>query len=382
MKKLILIFVSSILTLLLGELLLKSFFPLNVKNNHHKIFCRYDPLLGWKKNSDFEGFHITEEYTVKEKLNSRGLRGGEYEYAKKENEKRILIFGDSFAEAYMVDFKDMFSEVLKRDLNRRNTAGNEYYEVINFGTGGYSTDQELLYFKTEGVGYYPDITVLMFCVNDVWYNNQTVYWRGYKPMYELAGGKPVLTNVPVPLLKKNEPLIYTRIKAWADKHSQIYKRTCIVKDKITLALRKEDKKIPGDFVVYAKEPDSTLQHAWDVTEAIISDLKSTCDSVKSELIVFYVPSKEVIYDSTWQEIITSYTMSDEDFSVDYPGIRLGMICNRLGINFIDPTQILRLKAEILKNENNRIYFKIDRHLNKTGNKMIGEILAGNILNNK
>ncbi len=376
MKKFILIIVSSIFALLLGELMLKLFFPLTVKNDHHKIFCQYDSLLGWIKIPNYEGFHITEEYKVKESFNSKGLRGNEYNYNKAGKESRILIFGDSFAEAYMVDFKDMFSEVLKRRLNDADSSGQKFYEVINFGTGGYSTDQEVLYFKSEGVKYNPDIVILMFCVNDVWYNNQKEYWRGYKPMYELIDGRLFLTNVPVPVREPDEPAIYTRIKDWAAKHSEIYKRTCIVKDKITIAFRGDENRIPGDFLIYSKNPDNDVRHAWDVTEAIVSELKIICDSVNSDLIVFYIPSKEAIYNNIWQGLKIGYNMADDEYSVTLPAVKLGIICKKLGIKFIDPTQKLKIEADILlKNENTYIYYKIDSHLNKVGHQLIGEILT-------
>jgi hypothetical protein len=100
MKKLILVIVSSIFALLLGELVLKLFFPLAVKTDHNKIFCQYDSLLGWTKIPNYEGFHITEEYKVKESFNSKGLRGSEYNYNKTGKEKRILIFGFIYRSIY------------------------------------------------------------------------------------------------------------------------------------------------------------------------------------------------------------------------------------------------------------------------------------------
>jgi lysophospholipase L1-like esterase len=380
MRKFVLVLISCIIGLLLGELLLKLFFPLEVKVNHQKIFCRYDSLLGWIKVPNYVGYHTTEEYNVKESFNSKGLRGNEYTYVKGANEKRILIFGDSFAEAYMVEFEDMFSEILKRILNNADSSGIKYYEVINFGTGGYSTDQEVLYFKSEGIKYNPDIVVLMFCVNDVWYNNQKEYWRGYKPMYELADGRLVLTNVPVPLPDSDEPALYTKLKDWLEDNSEIYKRICIVKDMITLALREEENKIPGDFLIYTKNPDKEVKYSWDLTEAIISDLKSACDSVGSDLIIFYVPSKEAIYDNIWQEIISTYKMTDDEYSVDQPLIRLDTICRRLGIHFIDPTREFAQEADKLTAENKLIYYKTDRHLNDIGNRLAGEIIARYIQN--
>lgn len=164
---------------------------------HHQLFMEYDPLLGWRKIPNITGKHVTPEYSILESMNSRGIRGPEYPYEKRDNEYRILVLGDSFAEGYTVEFHELFSEVLKYRLNSNKT--ERYYEVINIGAGGYSTDQEFLLFQTEGKKYTPDLTILMFYDNDIWFNNQAKYWRGYKPLFQFNDDGTIrLTNVPVP----------------------------------------------------------------------------------------------------------------------------------------------------------------------------------------
>ncbi len=59
--------------------------------------------------------------------------------------------GDSFTQGDMVPFKELSSEVLKA---RFNDTGPGTYEVINAGTSGYSTDQELVCFQSEGKRFY------------------------------------------------------------------------------------------------------------------------------------------------------------------------------------------------------------------------------------
>ena len=43
---------------------------------------------------------------------------------------------------------DLCSEVLKSTLN--SEASDQYFQVINCGTVGYGTDQELLFYKRDG----------------------------------------------------------------------------------------------------------------------------------------------------------------------------------------------------------------------------------------
>ena len=160
-----LIFTSTLFSLAVAEILLRAFQE-ERQVHEHKLFCEYDPLLGWRKIPNMTGIHVgpEDEYRIRESMNSKGIRGPEYPYNKADKEYRIFVLGDSYAEGYTVEFDELFSEVLKRNLNKRHTRP---IEVINTGTGGYSTDQELLLFKNEGVKYQPDLTVLLFCGNDV-----------------------------------------------------------------------------------------------------------------------------------------------------------------------------------------------------------------------
>jgi len=182
-----------LVTVLAAEPVVRFFRPFDM--NQRAFAMRYDPVLGWSKSPYLTGVYAPGEKQV-EVLNSRGLRGREYPYEKPANEYRILVLGDSFAEGRLVGFHDTTFEVLERRL--REAGGGPRYEVISAGTGGYSTDQAYLWFDEEGRRYSPDLVVLMFYENDVWYNAQPVSSRGNKPMFELRGDQLVLTRVPVP----------------------------------------------------------------------------------------------------------------------------------------------------------------------------------------
>ena len=155
MKKIItnfiLVLISCLLALLIAELFSRIVFfkslLLNHTATHHKTFCEYDELLGWKHKSNVNLTFVTPEYSSLLSFNEKGHRGPNIEYNNPDNKFRILILGDSFAEGYTVNFDDLFSEVLKRELE--GLAGQDI-EIINTGVGGYSTDQELLLFNSEG----------------------------------------------------------------------------------------------------------------------------------------------------------------------------------------------------------------------------------------
>ena len=190
-----LLLLSVAASLAAGEYLVRTVYPeYGFAVEKVNLFSEFHPVLGWRLIPNFRGTHVFDEYRVIERINSKGIRGPEYPYGKEDGEFRILILGDSMAEGFNVAFEDVFSEVLDRRLNRKF---DRPVEVINTGVGGYSTDQELLFFQTEGKQYNPDLTILVFLPsNDLKYNLEDRYWLGKKPLFAIENGEAVLKSTP------------------------------------------------------------------------------------------------------------------------------------------------------------------------------------------
>lgn len=388
----------------LPEILLRAYWS-SERLGHHKLFNQYDPLLGWVHIPYGHGVHSTAEYQVSETFNSKGIRGPEYSYQKFEKTYRILILGDSFAEGYTVEFNELFSEVLARNLNGQ---GFRHFEVINTGTGGYSTDQELLLFQGEGRKYLPDLTILMFTANDVWFNNQPTYPRGYKPLFRVREGELVLSNVPVPPPELNrhsdqprtpgtERSLLKVMKRWLSENSYLYEfvttRIKNVSYLYALAIRvglAEDTRgvsggttseavpIPDEFRVWEKQYSPEIRDAWKITEALIRKLKGVTMSVGSELVVFYVPIGAAVYRDEWQSAKRKYGITDDDWSIDRDAAELRSICERANIDFIDPIQVFKEEAERVEKKGRRLYFSKDGHWNADGHRLVGKILFNHV----
>jgi hypothetical protein len=400
------IFLSSLLlTWLLCELGLRIFYsPPAQPLGHHQLFMEYDAVLGWHKIPNIIGQHVTPEYAISEQMNSRGIRGPEYAYEKRRDEHRILVLGDSFAEGYTVEFHELFSEVLKHRLNK-HTDGI-YFEVINAGTGGYSTDQELLLFQQEGKKYRPDLTILLFYDNDVWFNNQPKYWRGHKPLFQLGDdGSLRLTNVPVPTLDPilkpaapeghvaQDPRDATAI--WLSKKSYAYRfiderikgTPFLYKLAIKIGLLKvqmrnhRDQKIvpiPNEFRVYQKHQNTDVAEAWRITEVLLRKLREEVNSVGGKLIIFYVPLRAGVYLDEWERMKKQYDIADEQWSIEQIRNDLMAICRRNHFDCIDPLEVFRAEANRLRTVSKRLYFIQDGHWNADGHRFVGELLAQSI----
>ncbi len=355
-----LVLVSTSLALLLGEVCLRLIWPRTV--NHHQIFCEFDSTLGWRKIPNFSAKRQTSEYSITETFNSKGIRGEDYPVPKPPGEKRVMILGDSFAEGYSVAFENLFSEHLKRNLNSDQS---QRYQVINCGTGGYSTDQELLFYQMEGVHYQPDIVVLLFYFNDVWFNAQCKYWRGEKPCFKLGEDASLLPpQLPNPAAEEENKRFYEESRLFQRGQSawKRFKRVCFGSCPT----------LPPDYLPFLLEPNVELNQAWQVTEALLANLHQTAKSNGAQLLVTLAPPQEALDTEAYRQFVKEYCLSETDLDIHRPTKELEKICQRLDISFFDPTSCF---IKEMTDEKTSLYFPKDAHWNPAGHRLMGRLLA-------
>ncbi len=358
----------------------------DLPTTHHRLFCEYDPLLGWRKIPGASGWHVTSEYKVLEEFNSRGLRGPEYDYEKPPGTFRVLVLGDSFVEGYAVPFEEVHTERLRRLLSQR---GLGPVEVINAGTGGYTTDQELLFFETEGVRYGPDLTIVLFYENDPLYNTQGHYFRGNKPHFVLEeDGDLRLTNVPPPPPRVSgvrrgadwllDNFRVARLAGLAIR-SEPRLHSLAARAGLTEAPPEAESRVPFESLVYLRPEPRPVEHAWRVTEALLARLRERTEAAGGSLLFMYAPGKQVIHGDICGSLGRRYGVAREECSADLLARRLEEICRRNGIDFLDPVPVFRRRAAALEAEGKRLYYGQDSHWNREGNRLVADLLAERIL---
>jgi len=179
----VLIIASAFLTVLTGEILLRTIsykdidgnvyiadrrirpfqFPitsLKKKLSQYKTkvtsYTDYDPDLGWavRPNSQFgNGLYFS---------NSAGVRtsSSRQETALKPlpGVLRIAIFGDSFTHGDDVPYEETWGAILEKTMNKNG----HQVEVLNLGGQGYAIDQAFLRWRKHGKPLNPDIVVFGF----------------------------------------------------------------------------------------------------------------------------------------------------------------------------------------------------------------------------
>lgn len=155
-------------------------------------YGRFDATLGWSIRPN----GVSEDGLYR--ANSAGFRA-EREYAAQtpEGVLRVAAFGDSYTHGSTVDNSATWTQLLEQT--------DPQLEVLNFGVGGYGTDQAYLRYQRDGVPYRPQIVLIGFMVENI-LRNVSVYRPAYyhktngvgvKPRFRVTSGE-VLEHVPNP----------------------------------------------------------------------------------------------------------------------------------------------------------------------------------------
>ena len=116
-------------------------------------------------------------------INQDGLRGPDYETAKRDDTLRIAVLGDSFTSGFEVPFESTFGQVLERHLSKCRATRDRRVEVLNFGQRGSGTGEQLLILREKVLKYEPDAVVLAFFAGNDIRNNSRALQRGNRPYF-------------------------------------------------------------------------------------------------------------------------------------------------------------------------------------------------------
>ncbi len=355
-------------------------------------FSQYHPQLGWEKTPNIEGEFRRGDVNIFEKMNSKGLRDIEYAYTKPDNVFRILVLGDSFTEGYDVNFEFIFTELLERRLNSDSSdASRLKYEVINAGTGGYSTDQEYLFYQIEGYKYDPDIVLMMtYAANDIMYNVESHYGNYQKPRFVLVNDSLSLTNVPLQPPKQQESikslfrdmalypivlkLVLTKLPTLAEYLSRIG-----FVSKSTLEATKAisdttSPRYPSSFSIFERHATDKVRDAWTITDALIGDLKASSSRHGAQLVLFSIPDRFQVYPESWENTKRSYRVNESIWDASLPDSMLTAIADKYDLPFLNMRKFLLNGGSI----NEKLYNGV--HWNERGNRVAADFIFTELSN--
>jgi lysophospholipase L1-like esterase len=320
-------------------------------------------------------------------INSRGLRDREIPYEKDPQVRRILMLGDSTTAAMQVPLEETFVKQLEAHLIG---AGEGEWEVVNAGVNAYGTDNELIFYEWEGSKYDPDIVFLdVYLANDIYNNSRTLELRlggqSHKPYFELnESGELELRNFPV----AEAQTLGTKVGSFLKKHFQLPRFVAQVlglrrsiPDWIAPVVRlfggshgipavdsKGGRAKGKTLQIAQRKPDicdpdylPIVEAAWDITNRIISKLKTEVEAGDREFAVLLIPAAPQIIPPA----------EGQDWYCDRPNEELTAFLEAEGIPYLDMLTAFR---EASLAGDGPFYFERDLHMNEAGHKLAGELL--------
>jgi len=315
---------------------------------------RFDPMLGWTKAPGASIRRRTGEFDVTLETNSRGLREPEsVGYAKPAGTTRVLMIGDSFTLGYTVDREETIPGLLASRLASEGRA----VEVLNGGTEGYSTDQEVLWLAQEGARYAPDIVILQMYENDIFWNGQDRYLRYPKPRFPVDAD-----GLPGNLVALKNP----GTESWWVRHTALGNLLGTLFSTQTVPLLPGPRSLPAEWGPRLGRGTS----GWPETAAALRSFATVTRDLGAEPLVLVVPDKAQIDPAaraSMQEM-----MADPSYDPERPFLGMVERAAAAGLPVVDPRKALREAAE---NGASALYFERDWHTNALGNRVLAAELA-------
>jgi acetyltransferase AlgX (SGNH hydrolase-like protein) len=341
-----------------------------------------DPHLGWRHRPGARATYHRREYTTEVAINAHGLRGPEIDYTAPPGTFRVLALGDSFVEGYTVPEDETVSGVLEQSIGGPHCPA----QVLNAGHAAYSTDQEYLFHRDEGVKYHVQVVLLFLYYNDLLSNVISNYFGSPKPLLEMRDGRLVLTNDPVPSPappdtsapgspRPPRTLLGSVALEWMrDRLARGAPRAYNALARLGLW-----EPLGGDTVekgdqlrVFKRRRQPDVEEAWTRTGDIVEALAREAEANRSRFAVVYVPSRMEVSDRDWELTRISYGMDEAVWDRGLVARRVAEMGRLGGFAVLDLTPALRAATGRFRGEPYLLY---DGHWNARGHRVAAEAVA-------
>ena len=312
-----------------------------------------DPVLGHVGRPDYTGWFETPEIgRIQVRHNAHGLRDHVDYGPKRPGVFRILGLGDSFTWGDACPYEESYLRVAEKALEGRTT---ERVEIVKAGLQAYTTGQELLYLKTRGRAFQPDLITIGFAANDL---------ISSYPLTEDGTGlarpqdnhlrffDPPLWMRPVYFLRDKSEF-YQRARSWMYNSGEFYTWIFL--------------KRSGRDTYVSKEWSRGYTEQLEVIRSLLEQVVAEADDLGVPVLLIYIPQRFQILVGQSDPLSTRY-------QADKINQELAALCGPLGIEFLDTyPELLAASGE------EPVFFPVDGHLKPRGYRLVGEMLARHLL---
>jgi lysophospholipase L1-like esterase len=369
------ILLSTTVSLLATEVILRSFYPrrtAEVLSGAYPAMFKGSEVLPYRLRENYQGRLATVDFDTRVRINSLGYRGEDFTVAKNDA-RRVLVIGDSFTFGWGVNDQDTYPVRLQRLLSE--DAPGKRVEVINAGFAAcYSPDTYYLYLKTEGLALEPDLIIVgLFVGNDL--DSQFAFENEW--VEKDAGGLPArIRNVDLHvvdnyLMPRHVPLRYrTPLLSRSHVFQGLFDIWWELAPKIKAWL-------PGSVAttVYAQAPgaDEGVPYIYrrqysERTEGVFNRVRSLLAAMHRLAADRGIPIYVMVIPEGAQMSPNAYGLQAD---IEKPQKQLAGFFESEGIRYLDLLPVLREKSG-----GRPLYFPHDGHWNELGNELAAEALAG------
>ncbi|MBI5691757.1 MAG: SGNH/GDSL hydrolase family protein [Verrucomicrobia bacterium] len=156
---------------------------------------RYDPMLGWRLQSDWKGNHRHADFSAQYSIDAHGFRRIVSPLPSAPPPRVTAVLGDSFTFGFGVNDDQTFVHLL-------DAAKSGGMRFRNFAVPGYSTDQQALLLEQGVLPLRPArVLLVVYLGNDLLDNLRPIplQVRLPKPHFDTGPSGLTLRNSPVPL---------------------------------------------------------------------------------------------------------------------------------------------------------------------------------------
>jgi len=348
---------------------------------------RFDPDLGWSKQPFAESRRVSREFDVSFQIDALGLRDDfvgpdlpqDPELAAKrsrflerapdalqspgrgDNRRRVLVLGDSFVLGYTVDRDALFVDLLER----RYRAEGRAMDLVNAGTEGWSTDQEVLWYERNAHRFDADTVVLCTYDNDLWWNSQAAYRRFPKPRFQplVAGQQP-----QAEALVLRDP----GERAWWERSALGSFLSNLGDRPVLWTPAGTELKLDLESTAYFVDPPPEMVDAMvaERTKAALLRLQQACTKNGAALLVAPIPNKAAIVPEARERFLAKFAAVEDRIRPDQPVEVVLGLCRELGISAVDARPALSRAAAAGES----LYYESDWHLDPSGNHAFARFL--------
>jgi hypothetical protein len=349
---------ASLLALGAGELFIRLLAPqelaVDPRRTHPRFFYSAHPRIGFTMNPAFRGRFRQREFDTAVAIDSLGIRDREYGPSRP-GTRRIVVLGDSYTFGWGVEAGERYVDRLETLLNGR---GSSRWEVVKAGINAYGTREEGLWLSEYGWALDPELVILEFCMGNDYADN-------FAPGYRVEDGYLVAKRpapdadaaaAPAPPASALEPL-----KRWARRKSHLY---VFLRDRVRWIRFGVGRAERGRGAL--RDFNASVDEGLPATERHLREIAEDARRHGVPVVVLIVPMRHQLYESR----------AIEAELLEYPNRVSRAACESAGLEVFDLLpEFRRAVAEGAP----RLYFGVDRHWNREGHRLAGDLLHGELV---